>query len=65
VNINPVDWFLSAAKDTRSSLYLEDAATEVQVQGLKLEWTNVTWDADPGRATTGAIAVFVSRGGRT
>ncbi len=28
VNIDPVHWFLSPAKDTRSSLYLEDAATE-------------------------------------
>ncbi|MBU6223012.1 MAG: DUF2075 domain-containing protein, partial [Planctomycetes bacterium] len=27
VNIDPVHWFLSPAKDTRSSLYLEDAAT--------------------------------------
>jgi hypothetical protein len=32
VNIDPVHWFLSPAKDTRSSLYLEDAATEFQVQ---------------------------------
>ena len=39
-------WFLSPAKDTRSSLYLEDAATEFQVQGLELDWTIVTWDAD-------------------
>jgi hypothetical protein len=44
VNIDPVHWFLSPAKDTRSSLYLEDAATEFQVQGL--DWTIVTWDAD-------------------
>ena len=46
VNIDPVHWFLSSAKDTRSSLYLEDAATEFQVQGLELDWTIVTWDAD-------------------
>ena len=46
VNIDPVHWFLSPAKDTRSSLYLEDAATEFQVQGLELDWTIVTWDAD-------------------
>ena len=31
VNIDPVDLFLNPAKDTRSSLYLEDAATEFQV----------------------------------
>ena len=46
VSIDPVHWFLSPAKDTRSSLYLEDAATEFQVQGLELDWTIVTWDAD-------------------
>jgi hypothetical protein len=46
VNINPVHWFLSPPRDTRSSLYLEDAATEFQVQGLELDWTIVTWDAD-------------------
>ena len=34
VNIDPVHWFLSSQSDTRSSLYLEDAATEFQVQGL-------------------------------
>jgi len=28
------------------SWYLEDAATEFQVQGLELDWTCVTWDAD-------------------
>jgi DUF2075 family protein len=32
--------------DTRSSLYLEDAATEFQVQGLELDWACVNWDAD-------------------
>jgi len=47
VNIDPVHWFLSPPRDTRSSLYLEDAATEFQVQGLELDWTIVTWDADP------------------
>jgi len=46
VNIDPVHWFLSPPRDTRSSLYLEDAATEFQVQGLELDWTIVTWDAD-------------------
>jgi hypothetical protein len=35
VNIDPVHWFLSPPRDTRSSLYLEDAATEFQVQGLE------------------------------
>jgi DUF2075 family protein len=41
-----VHWFLNDRDDTRSSYYLEDAATEFQVQGLELDWTCVTWDAD-------------------
>jgi hypothetical protein len=45
-SIDPVHWFLDPASDTRSSLFLEDAATEFQVQGLELDWTIVTWDAD-------------------
>jgi hypothetical protein len=44
--INPVHWFLDGKEDVRSSYYLEDVATEFQVQGLELDWTCVTWDAD-------------------
>ncbi|MCK7513708.1 MAG: DUF2075 domain-containing protein [Desulfobacterales bacterium] len=39
-------WFLNDREDTRSSYYLEDAATEFQVQGLELDWMCVTWDGD-------------------
>jgi hypothetical protein len=46
VNVNPIHWFLNGIDDTRSSYYLEDAATEFQVQGLELDWVCVTWDAD-------------------
>ena len=46
VEVNPVHWFLNDRDDTRSSFYLEDAATEFQVQGLELDWVCVTWDAD-------------------
>jgi hypothetical protein len=44
--VNPVHWFLDEMDDTRSSCFLEDAATEFQVQGLELDWTCVVWDAD-------------------
>ncbi len=44
--LNPVLWFLNDKDDVRSSYYLEDAATEFGVQGLELDWTCVTWDAD-------------------
>jgi len=46
VEVDPVHWFLNDREDTRSSFYLEDAATEFQVQGLELDWACVTWDAD-------------------
>jgi hypothetical protein len=46
VDIDPVHWFLNEAADTRSSYYLEDAATEFQIQGLELDWICMTWDAD-------------------
>ena len=41
-----VHWFLEDKVDTRSSNYLEDAATEIQVQGLELDYTCLLWDAD-------------------
>lgn len=46
VAVDPTHYFLNDRDDTRSSYYLEDAATEFQVQGLELDWTCVTWDAD-------------------
>jgi len=44
--INPVHWFLHGKDDVRSSFYLEDVATEFQVQGLELDWAGVVWDGD-------------------
>lgn len=41
-----VHWFLDDKLNTRSSNYLEDAATEIQVQGLELDYTCILWDAD-------------------
>ncbi len=46
VQIDPCNWFLNGAADVRSSYYLEDAASEFDVQGLELDWTAVLWDAD-------------------
>jgi DUF2075 family protein len=46
VSVDPIHWFLGDPSDTRSSYYLEDAATEFQVQGLEVDWACVTWDAD-------------------
>ena len=41
-----VHWFLDDANDVRSSFYLEDVATEFDVQGLELDWSCVVWDGD-------------------
>lgn len=53
VEVNPVHYFLADASDTRSSYYLEDAATEFQIQGLELDWVCMTWDADLRRTEAG------------
>src|SRR6185436_4960968 len=44
--MNPVNWFLDGKDDVRSSFFLEDVATEFQIQGLELDWACVTWDGD-------------------
>lgn len=44
--IDPVNWFLNGKDDVRSSYFLEDVATEFQVQGLELDWSCITWDGD-------------------
>ena len=41
-----VHWFLEDKSDVRSSNYLEEAATEIQVQGLELDFACILWDAD-------------------
>lgn len=44
--IDPPNWFLNDKEDIRSSYFLEDVATEFDIQGLELDWTCVCWDAD-------------------
>ena len=39
-------WFLNEQSDIRTSFYLEEVATEFDVQGLELDWIIVGWDAD-------------------
>lgn len=63
VSVDPVHWFLGESNDTRSSHYLEDAATEFQVQGLEVDWACVTWDADL-RLTAGGWRQFAFRGSK-
>ena len=45
-NPDTVHWFLADKEDIRSSLFLEDAATEFDIQGLELDWACVIWDGD-------------------
>lgn len=44
--IDPTLWFLKGKGDIRSSHYLEDVATEFDVQGLEIDWVGVCWDAN-------------------
>ena len=39
-------WFLNPKDDIRSSYFLEEVATEFDIQGLELDWTCVAWDGD-------------------
>lgn len=39
-------WFLNDQDDIRSSYFLEEVATEFDIQGLELDWTCVAWDGD-------------------
>ncbi|MGM9572225.1 MAG: DNA/RNA helicase domain-containing protein, partial [bacterium] len=39
-------WFLNDRNDVRSSFYLEETATEFDIQGLELDWTIICWDAN-------------------
>lgn len=51
--IDPENWLLNGKDDVRSSYYLEDAATEFDIQGLELDWAGVCWDADLRQSPTG------------
>lgn len=50
---NAIVWFLEDADHIHSSNFLEDAATEIQVQGLELDFTCVLWDADMRKNSNG------------
>lgn len=45
-DIEPIHWFLNDKQDVRSCYFLEDVATEFDIQGLELDWTGVAWDAN-------------------
>ncbi len=39
-------WFLNDKDDIRSSYFMEEVATEFDIQGLELDWVGVCWDGD-------------------
>lgn len=43
---NAVHWFLDDKKNIGTSNFLEEVATEIQVQGLELDYICLLWDAD-------------------
>lgn len=59
---NIVDWFLDDITDIRSSLFLEDVATEFDIQGLELDWSCLIWDGDLQYAPDGWIQKDFSGG---
>lgn len=44
--IDAPNWFLNDKDDIRSSYFLEEVATEFDIQGLELDWICLAWDGD-------------------
>ena len=44
--VDAPNWFLNGKDDVRSSFFLEEVATEFDIQGLELDWIMVCWGAD-------------------
>jgi len=44
--ISAPNWFLNDKDDIRSSYFLEDIATEFDIQGLEIDWTCLAWGAN-------------------
>ena len=42
--ISAPNWFLNNSDDIRSSNYLEEIATEFDIQGLEIDWVCLAWD---------------------
>ena len=61
--ITPAAWFLNNKHDVRSSYYMEEVATEFDVQGLELDWVGMCWDANL-RFKSGAWESYDFRGNK-
>ena len=42
----PEKWFLEGTDDIKSSYFMEEVATEFDIQGLEIDYALVGWDAD-------------------
>jgi DUF2075 family protein len=42
--ISAPNWFLNKSDDIRSSYFLEETATEFDIQGLEIDWVCLAWD---------------------
>ena len=45
-NIDPANWILKYKNDVRSSNFLENVATEFEIQGLEIDFTCLAWGAN-------------------
>ena len=59
--VDAPNWFLNGKDDIRSSYFLEETATEFDIQGLELDWTILCWDANL-RYNNGNFEFFNFRG---
>ncbi|WP_233899581.1 DUF2075 domain-containing protein [Tenacibaculum piscium] len=44
--IKAPNWFLNSREDIRSSYFLEEIATEFDIQGLEIDWACLAWGAN-------------------
>lgn len=51
--ITAANWFLNTKDDVRSSYFLEDVATEFDIQGLEIDWACLAWGGNFHMTKTG------------
>ncbi|MFK7756005.1 MAG: DUF2075 domain-containing protein [Flavobacteriales bacterium] len=51
--ISAPNWFLNKSEDIRSSYFLEEVATEFDIQGLEIDWACVAWGGNFHKTSKG------------
>ena len=59
----PEKWFLEGKNDIKSSYFMEEVATEFDIQGLEIDYALVGWDADY-RYENGYFECYKSNGSK-